>query len=127
MSQHSLQHGLTLAWEHTRPACVICTGTVPFLTGSRCRNLRPVQKCSLSHPRHEPYTTAARATYASVLTVGKVSLELCPLFTWSLGCTTDLSPSWPPRISIDLHQGMHANDFQVLYRPVAQPDPSYQH
>jgi len=33
-------------------------------------------------------------------TVGKVSLELWPLLTWSLGCTTDLSPSLPPSISI---------------------------
>ena len=33
-------------------------------------------------------------------TVGNVSLLLWPLLTWSLGCTTVLSPSLPPRISI---------------------------
>lgn len=36
-----------------------------------------------------------------MLTVGKVSLELCALLTSSFGCT-DLSPSLPPMISIAL-------------------------
>jgi hypothetical protein len=37
------------------------------------------------------------------ITVGKVSLEDWPLFTWSLGCTI-LLPSWPPNSSMALQQ-----------------------
>jgi hypothetical protein len=31
------------------------------------------------------------------IAVGKVSLEDCPMFTWSFGCTGFLVPSSPPR------------------------------
>ena len=31
------------------------------------------------------------------IAVGKVSLEDCPMFTWSLGCTGCFEPSSPPR------------------------------
>lgn len=51
------------------------------------------------------------------LTVGNVSFELCPLLTWSLGCTTDLSPSFPPRISIALF-AMTSFAFILLWVPL---------
>ena len=37
---------------------------------------------------------------AMCIAVGKVSLEDCDRFTWSLGCTGLLEPSSPPAISI---------------------------
>lgn len=36
------------------------------------------------------------------IAVGNVSLELCDLLTWSLGCTGSLEPNFPPSISIAL-------------------------
>jgi hypothetical protein len=35
-------------------------------------------------------------TAAMCIVVGKVSLEDCPMLTWSLGWTGILLPSWPP-------------------------------
>ena len=35
-------------------------------------------------------------TAATCMAVGNVSLEDCPMFTWSLGCTGVLLPIWPP-------------------------------
>ena len=41
---------------------------------------------------------------ATCMAVGKVSLELWLLFTWSFGWTGVLEPSSPPRISIALEE-----------------------
>mmetsp|Transcript_11223 Transcript_11223/g.52090 ORF Transcript_11223/g.52090 Transcript_11223/m.52090 type:complete len:236 (-) Transcript_11223:324-1031(-) len=37
---------------------------------------------------------------ATDIAVGKVSLELCDMLTWSFGCTGSLDPMTPPRISM---------------------------
>ena len=47
---------------------------------------------------------AAPVTPAMCITVGKVSLEDWPLLTWSLGCTSPLSPSLPPSSWIALRR-----------------------
>jgi hypothetical protein len=56
---------------------------------------RPTCSVSSAGSRWWLISTAA----AMCMTVGKVSLELWPLFTWSLGCTS-LLPRSPPRISM---------------------------
>ena len=37
---------------------------------------------------------------ATCIAVGKVSFELCPMLTWSFGCTGFFEPMTPPSISI---------------------------
>mmetsp|Transcript_17790 Transcript_17790/g.42698 ORF Transcript_17790/g.42698 Transcript_17790/m.42698 type:complete len:396 (-) Transcript_17790:392-1579(-) len=53
---------------------------------------------------------------AMCITVGKVSLELCPLLTWSFGWTI-FDPSSPPRISIAL-LAMTSFAFMLLCVPL---------
>jgi len=69
---------LMMDWNSSDLACSACCSF--FIAGS--------SRSSIS-------TTAAMC-----ITVGKVSLELAPLLTWSFGWTILLSPNSPPRISI---------------------------
>ena len=45
-------------------------------------------------------TSRAVTAVAMCIAVGKVSFELCPMLTWSLGCTGCFEPISPPSISI---------------------------
>ena len=72
-----------------RPIFTMLSHSRDFLSSSSRSNRRAGTKPSC--------TSYAVATD---MAVGKVSLELCDMLTWSLGCTGSLDPTTPPSISM---------------------------